>query len=104
MRSKNPKLRHVVEQVISQIVQSDFALSSPCLYCGNAFRSRRARLKSCVGVLNGHYTLKQLGRKPAPALGPDNGNNCPGKTFGSHQRAGPDKVPDLAIGPGLTVF
>ena len=69
MKAKRPESWHIVEQVTSHIVQNDFALSSPCRYCGCTFQNRRAHLRTCIGIFNGHYLLKRLSRKPATGQG-----------------------------------
>ena len=65
MRSKHPELTEIVQDVTAKIIQSDLALKSPCRFCGQVFKNRRAHLSSCVGICNGHYLLRRLGRKLA---------------------------------------
>ena len=68
MKSKHPELTEIVQDVTAKITQSDLALKGPCRFCGQTFKNRRANLSSCIGVFNGHYLLRRLGRKPVTGL------------------------------------
>ena len=68
MKSKHPELTAIVQDVTAKIIQSNLALKSPCRFCGQTFKNRRARLSSCIGIFNGHYLLRRLGRKPVTGL------------------------------------
>ena len=57
MKSKHPELTEIVQDVTAKIIQSDWAPKSPCRFCGQTFKNRRAHLSSCIGVFNGHYLL-----------------------------------------------
>ena len=86
MQSKHPELTSIVQDVTAKIVQSDLALRSPCAHCGQTFKNRRAHLSSCIGIFNGHYLLRRLGRAPAP--GPRDGSSVGGSegAGAGHQR------------------
>ena len=96
LRAKRPELMLIVNQTISRIIQSDFALSDPCRFCGQAFRLRRDHLRSCIGIFNGHYLLRRLARKSDKGrehvIGSESG------AFGGHQRAGHDQIIDSRSG------
>ena len=68
VKSKHPELTAIVQDVTAKIIQSDLALKSPCRFCGQTFKNRRAHLSSCIGIFNGRYSLRRLGRKPVTGL------------------------------------
>ena len=94
MKSKHPELTAIVQDVTAKIVQSDLALKSPCRFCGQTFKNRRAHLSSCIGVFNGHYLIRRLGRTLVTGL--QNGSSAGGSegAGAGDQRAGHDPGPD----------
>ena len=75
-------------------VSGMFCLKSPCRFCGQTFKNRRAHLSSCIGIFNGHYLIRRLGRTPVTGL--QNGCSAGGSegAGASNQRAGHDPGPD----------